>query len=145
MQSVESRGVNWREWFAVAVLALVAFGYFVVKPFVERVITGAGGLLVAVATAAAQAAGTAHDTACAAIERNAEAAARLGEPIRCAALEDVEWIEAPDPNHLEFKFAVEGPQGSGMARVTGKFSETAFEVTSCQLELADEVVRLELP
>jgi Cytochrome oxidase complex assembly protein 1 len=130
-------------WFAAILVLLAAFGYFVVKPLVERVVAGAGAVIGAFAEVAAEAAQLGFEMASDQVQQSPEARAILGEPIECAAVEQTEWIDAQGRNELEFRFAVSGPKGAGVAYVIAVPSETGIELKRVEITGPDgEVVAL---
>lgn len=132
-------------WLAAIVVVLLFFGFFVVKPLVERAATGAATVLSMVLQAIAQSAEMGFETACDHVRQSPLATDLLGEPLRFAPFEQTEWLDTHGRNELELKFAVTGPKGAGVAHVVLVPTEAGFEVKSADLAgPGGEVVELPL-
>jgi hypothetical protein len=146
VQRASPRPTSWLAWLAAILVLLVALGYFVVKPLVEKAIEGAGTMVVGLLAAAAQAAKVPYDMACRRVEQSDEVKALVGKPIRCASFEKSEWLDASDRNELEFKFQFTGPKGAGEAHAVAVATETGFQLKSVDVTgPAADVTRLVEP
>jgi hypothetical protein len=133
---------KWLQWVAAALILLVAFGYFVVRPLAERVLQGAIAVVGAIAQGAAVAAQMVYADACHRVELSPEARALLGDPLVCAPIEDVQWLEPPDNQHLAFQFKVSGPRGDGEVHVVAAADQTGMRITSLDVTGPTETIAL---
>jgi hypothetical protein len=118
--SVQTRSSlpQWREWVASVFLLLLAFGFFVVRPALDRLGRSLGGLAVVAAAQVASVLGHTHATACQSIEQDPSVHMLLGGSVTCAPVEDVTWHQPRDSELLEWEFAITsdtGRQGTAVA------------------------------
>jgi len=143
------RRTSFLKWVGVGFVLLAAFGYFVVKPVAEKALQGAvaavGGLLTVVGQIATFV-GILYDDACQRVAQSPRAKDLFGEPIQCASLEDVEWLDATAHNALEFRFQVSGPDGTGEAHAIAVTTDDGLELTRLEVTGPDgRVVLVPLP
>jgi hypothetical protein len=92
------RRTSWFERFGWILLVLLAFGYFVVKPWAEHFLSASeqavNSAIESFATGVAELARVPYDEACRRIDQSAEVKAMFGGPAACARFEDSTWLDA---------------------------------------------------
>lgn len=128
---------KWVARLALVCLLLVLCGWLVVRPLAERALRGVGGTAAVVLQSIGMAASATYETARQQVEASQQAKSLLGEPLVCAPVEDVTWLESVRPNVLEFEFAVSGPLGQGTVRASATSSGQALEISQLTLTTDD--------
>ena len=120
--------IRVRRWLAVLVIICGLFGWFVVKPAVEGLVTGLVNVAIQTLGALGPLMQQPYALACQQVERNEQVQDVLGVPLTFAPLEKTNWQPLPDSQDMEVTIEVNGWRGAGEARLVVRPGADAFEL-----------------
>lgn len=132
--------VKLAKWLALACLLLTLLGVLFVRPLVEQALRGVGGTAAVVLQSIGMAASATYETARQQVEASQQVRTLLGEPLIVAPIEDVQWLQATQPQILEFEFPVSGSLGQGVVHVSATSNGQELEISQLTLTTADGMV-----
>ena len=125
------RPARWLEWLVVIAVVVILLGQLVVRPLVEQLLTGVGGLVATMAAGAAMVVEQNHANACQTIETDPQVRILFGEGVICPSIERVKWADATPGDRLECRFPIETVSGIlGEAYVISSVGEHGAHVES---------------